>query len=236
MRVVTSDHWLADRARAAGAIGRARVGVPLADRRRLMVPDDPLRAAAATRASPTRSPATAPSTCCSCPAGSRQIEHLWEAPAMRRFLERLAVVRPPDPVRPPRHGPLGSAARRPHARAGRRRTRSPCSTPPAANARRCSPTRWAAPWARQLAAEHPQRVGALIMYASVARTTWAPDYDWAMTPRNGRKLTRAERRHMGRGRQPGARACWRRRWPGTRCWLAGSRACSASPRAPPRRA
>jgi class 3 adenylate cyclase len=32
----------------------------------------------------------------------------------------------------------------------------------------------------QLAAEHPERVGALIMYASVARTSWAPDYDWAL--------------------------------------------------------
>jgi class 3 adenylate cyclase len=32
-----------------------------------------------------------------------------------------------------------------------------------------------------LAADHPDRVGALVMYASVARTTWAPDYDWANT-------------------------------------------------------
>jgi class 3 adenylate cyclase len=32
-----------------------------------------------------------------------------------------------------------------------------------------------------LAAEHAERVGALIMYASAARSSWAPDYDWAMT-------------------------------------------------------
>jgi class 3 adenylate cyclase/pimeloyl-ACP methyl ester carboxylesterase len=32
-----------------------------------------------------------------------------------------------------------------------------------------------------LAAQRPERVGALIMYASLARTSWAPDYDWAMT-------------------------------------------------------
>jgi class 3 adenylate cyclase len=32
-----------------------------------------------------------------------------------------------------------------------------------------------------LAADHPERVGALIMYASVARTAWAPDYEWALT-------------------------------------------------------
>ena len=32
-----------------------------------------------------------------------------------------------------------------------------------------------------LAAEHRGRIGALIMYASIARTSWAPDYPWAMT-------------------------------------------------------
>jgi class 3 adenylate cyclase len=35
--------------------------------------------------------------------------------------------------------------------------------------------------AAKLAAEHPQRVAALILYASVARGSWAPDYDWALT-------------------------------------------------------
>jgi class 3 adenylate cyclase len=33
-----------------------------------------------------------------------------------------------------------------------------------------------------LAADHPDRVSALVMYASVARSSWAPDYDWAMKP------------------------------------------------------
>jgi class 3 adenylate cyclase len=33
-----------------------------------------------------------------------------------------------------------------------------------------------------LAAEHPERVKALVMYASVARNSWAPDYDWALKP------------------------------------------------------
>ncbi|HEV3046531.1 MAG TPA: adenylate/guanylate cyclase domain-containing protein [Solirubrobacteraceae bacterium] len=32
-----------------------------------------------------------------------------------------------------------------------------------------------------LAAEHAERIGALIMYASLARTAWAPDYEWALT-------------------------------------------------------
>src|SRR5262249_11901900 len=33
----------------------------------------------------------------------------------------------------------------------------------------------------RLAADHPRRVGALVLYASVARVSWAPDYDWALT-------------------------------------------------------
>jgi len=33
----------------------------------------------------------------------------------------------------------------------------------------------------RLAAEHRERVGALVLYASIARSLWAPDYDWAPT-------------------------------------------------------
>jgi class 3 adenylate cyclase len=39
-----------------------------------------------------------------------------------------------------------------------------------------------APGAVTLAAEHPERISALILYAGVARSTWAPDYEWAMKP------------------------------------------------------
>jgi class 3 adenylate cyclase len=43
-------------------------------------------------------------------------------------------------------------------------------------------TKWlAGPVGALLAAEHPERVAGLIMYASVARSSWAPAYDWAMT-------------------------------------------------------
>jgi pimeloyl-ACP methyl ester carboxylesterase len=43
-----------------------------------------------------------------------------------------------------------------------------------------------------LAADHPQRVGALIMYASIARTSWAPDYDWAMSNEDRKALSERE--------------------------------------------
>src|SRR5205823_6769609 len=41
----------------------------------------------------------------------------------------------------------------------------------------------------QLAADHADRIGALIMYASAARTSWAPDYDWAMTSEEREELS-----------------------------------------------
>jgi len=41
----------------------------------------------------------------------------------------------------------------------------------------------------KLAAEHSERVGALVLYASIARTSWAPDYDWAPTPEEREFMT-----------------------------------------------
>ena len=68
-----------------------------------------------------------------------------------------------------------------------------------------------------LAADCPERIGALIMYASVARTSWAPDYDWAMTSEEREALSERniadwgeaeQRRDVGvgavDGRRPGA--------------------------------
>ena len=48
-----------------------------------------------------------------------------------------------------------------------------------------------------LAAEHPDRIDALIMYASVASSSWAPDYQWAMTREQRDEL--AERALARRG-------------------------------------
>src|SRR5204863_329388 len=43
--------------------------------------------------------------------------------------------------------------------------------------------------AAMLAAEQPQRVGALVMYASTARTSWAPDYDFPLRVEEREALT-----------------------------------------------
>ena len=74
------------------------------------------------------------------------------------------------------------------------------------------------------------------MYASVARTSWAPDYDWAMTAEQREELTERNISDVGRGRQPVDVAVSPPRWPTTARSAPGSRACSGSPRARARRA
>jgi class 3 adenylate cyclase/pimeloyl-ACP methyl ester carboxylesterase len=108
-----------------------------------------------------------------------QLEQLWEAPANRRFLERLT-----------RFGRLilfdsrgtGLSERVLHAYTIEQEVRDALAVLDAAGSERAALFTYAQGGlvGAQLAAEHPRRVGALIMYASVARTSWAPDYDWAM--------------------------------------------------------
>jgi class 3 adenylate cyclase len=58
-----------------------------------------------------------------------------------------------------------------------------------------------------LAADCPERIGALIMYASVARTSWAPDYDWAMTKEEREALTESNVATWGETNSP-AMSMW----------------------------
>src|ERR1700760_3917197 len=109
-----------------------------------------------------------------------QIEQLWELPALRRFLERLAVFR--RLILFDRRGTGLSDS------VGERYTLEQealdaLAVLDAAGSDRAALLTYGlgGPVGALLAAEHPQRVGALIMYSSIARTTWAPDYDWAMT-------------------------------------------------------
>jgi class 3 adenylate cyclase len=49
--------------------------------------------------------------------------------------------------------------------------------------------RWlGAPLGIMLAAEHPERISALALFAGVPRMNWAPDYDWALTPEQRQEL------------------------------------------------
>lgn len=109
-----------------------------------------------------------------------QIEHLWETPANQRFLERLAAF-----------GRLilfdsrgtGLSERSLDAYTVEQEAEDALAVLDAAGSERAAVLTYALGGlvGAHLAAEHPERIGALIMYASVARTSWAPDYDWAMT-------------------------------------------------------
>jgi class 3 adenylate cyclase/pimeloyl-ACP methyl ester carboxylesterase len=109
------------------------------------------------------------------PGWISQVEQLWEEPALRRFLERLASF-----------SRLILFDRRGTGLSDRvleQEVRDVLAVLDAAGSERAALLTYSdgGPLGVQLAADHPERVGALIMYASVARTAWAPDYDWAMT-------------------------------------------------------
>jgi class 3 adenylate cyclase len=109
-----------------------------------------------------------------------QLEQLWEAPGNRRFLERLTTF-----------GRLilydsrgtGLSERLLDAYTVEQEAQDALAVLDAARSERAALFTYAQGGlvGSLLAAERPERIGALIMYASIARTSWAPDYDWAMT-------------------------------------------------------
>jgi class 3 adenylate cyclase/pimeloyl-ACP methyl ester carboxylesterase len=113
------------------------------------------------------------------PGWLTQLEQLWEAPANRRFLERLAEF-----------GRLilfdsrgtGLSERVLDAYTLEQEAEDVIAVLDAAESERAALFTYAQGGlvGALLAADHAERVGALVMYASVARTSWAPDYDWAM--------------------------------------------------------
>jgi class 3 adenylate cyclase/pimeloyl-ACP methyl ester carboxylesterase len=117
-----------------------------------------------------------------------QIEHLWEAPANRRFLERLASF-----------GRLilfdsrgtGLSERVLENYAVEQEAEDALAVLDAAGSERAAVMTYAQGGlvGAVLAADHPERIGALVMYASIARTSWAPDYDWAMTREQREELS-----------------------------------------------
>jgi class 3 adenylate cyclase len=114
------------------------------------------------------------------PGWISQVEQLWEAFAMRRFLERLAVFN--RLILFDRRGSgLSDSTDEPYSL--EQEAGDALAVLDAVDSERAALLTYGlgGPVGALLAAERPERVGALIMYASVARTSWAPDYDWAMT-------------------------------------------------------
>jgi class 3 adenylate cyclase len=114
------------------------------------------------------------------PGWISQIEQLWESPALRRLLERLAVFS--RLILFDRRGSgLSDSVGEPYTL--EQEARDALAVLDAAGSERAALFTYGlgGPVGALLAADRPERVGALIMYASIARTSWAPDYDWAMT-------------------------------------------------------
>jgi class 3 adenylate cyclase len=122
------------------------------------------------------------------PGWISQIEQLWEAPALRRFLERLTGFC--RLILFDSRG-TGLSERILEAYTLEQEVRDALAVLDAAGSERTAIFTYAVGGlvGAMLAAEHRQRVGALIMYASLARTSWAPDYDWAMTSAQREQLT-----------------------------------------------
>src|SRR4029077_1148632 len=159
---------------------RARLRVPCADRRRLMVPTT--RYARSGEASIAyQVVGDGPLDLLFLPGWISQIEHLWESPAMRRFLERLSLFS--RLILFDRRG-SGLSDRLQEEQTLDQDVEDALAVLDAAGSERAALFAYGlgGTVGTRLAAEHPQRVGALIMYASVARVSWAPDYDWALRP------------------------------------------------------
>ncbi len=122
------------------------------------------------------------------PGWISQIEQLWDAPAMRRFLERLAVFN--RLILFDRRG-AGLSDRLLRQQSVEQDAQDALAVLDAAGSERAALFTYALGGlvGALLAADHPERVGALIMYASTSRTSWAPDYDWAPTYEEREALT-----------------------------------------------
>ncbi len=114
------------------------------------------------------------------PGWFSQIEVLWELPALRRFLERLSSFS--RLILFDRRGVgLSERVHEPHSL--EQEALDALAVLDAAGSERAALLTYLLGGlvGALLAAEHPERVGALVMYASTARTAWAPDYDWALS-------------------------------------------------------
>jgi class 3 adenylate cyclase/alpha-beta hydrolase superfamily lysophospholipase len=137
------------------------------------------------------------------PGWISQVEQLWELPAQRRFLERLASFG--RVILFDRRG-TGLSERLVGAYSLEQEVRDALAVLDAASSERAALFTYLLGGlvGSLLAAEHPQRVGALIMYASVARTAWAPDYDWALTVEERQALVERNVASWGELHNPGA--------------------------------
>jgi class 3 adenylate cyclase len=85
------------------------------------------------------------------------------------------------------------------------------------------------PMAALFAATHPDRVSALVLYATFARATWAPDYDWAWTAEHRNEQMDELVEHWGEGLVASGVAPSMRGEPGFMEWAGRLERLAASP-------
>jgi class 3 adenylate cyclase/pimeloyl-ACP methyl ester carboxylesterase len=124
------------------------------------------------------------------PGWISQVEHLWELPALRRFLERLGAFSRVI-VFDRRGGGLSDRVLGEYT--VEQDAEDALAVLDAAGSERAALLTYSlgGPVGALLAADNPDRVGALVMYSSIARTSWAPDYDWALS--SEQRIENAER-------------------------------------------
>jgi class 3 adenylate cyclase/pimeloyl-ACP methyl ester carboxylesterase len=164
------------------------------------------------------------------PGWISQIEQLWETPANRRFLERIASFS--RLILFDSRG-TGLSDRVLEAYTLEQEILDAIAVLDAAGSERTSVFTYSLGGlvGARLAAEHPQRVGALIMYASLARTAWAPDYQWALTSEEREQLIESNLAEWGvpNGQAMSRFAPSMAEDPGLTAWFARLQRLAASP-------
>jgi class 3 adenylate cyclase/pimeloyl-ACP methyl ester carboxylesterase len=164
------------------------------------------------------------------PGWISQIEQLWEAPANRRFLERISEFS--RLIMFDSRG-TGLSDRVLDAYTVEQEAEDAIAVLDAAGSERTAVFTYSVGGlvGAQLAADRPERIGALIMYASVARTSWAPDYEWAMTREDREALAERNMAEWGQANSPAMSlfAPSMADDPGLAAWFARLQRLAASP-------
>jgi class 3 adenylate cyclase len=123
------------------------------------------------------------------------LEHAWEAPGARRFFERLAAFT--RLILFDQRGSGLSDSGAPYTL--EQDAGDALAVLDAAGSERAAVLTLglAGPVAALLAAEHPDRISALIMYQAIARSSWAPGYEWAMTREQRDELAKRDLARRG---------------------------------------
>ncbi len=163
------------------------------------------------------------------PGWISQVEHVWESPSVTRFLERHAAF-----SRFILFDRRGTGLSEPVASAPSLddEVRDAVAVLDAVGSTRVALSAFAlgGPVAVRLAAERPDRVGALVLYASVARTIWDTDYEWAPTREERTEMVERFVERWGDPEQPTALVASAGEDPAAAQWFARLERLAASPR------